>query len=427
MFVVLIPMSKIQARAMSDILYYDPHQLRITVDPPAIGRPGTKTSILMMIYEAVNVYYYKYTIEGMNIVLVNLLVFVILSLMFGMIPAMRDSVSPITIFIMASLSVIPLAYYIGMAIANISAQSNFAVGAILNATFGSIVEIILYFFALKQGLGEMVKAALTGTLLATMLFIPGICMIIGGLKYREQTFNFRSAGISSSLLFVSIAGAYAPSLYQKAYGGHQMSCIGCYGMNETEEVRVGNLGQGMALNCSRCYYDQVHEFQRIEDDPTYEDHTRSLVWFCTIVLPITYVVGLIFTLRTHAHIYDLEDEEDDMGGHADHTGAGPIWSQFKSVTILCVSTVLLAFCAELVVHNVEPFIKKYGIKEEAIGLIMLSLLPDTAEIANGIKFSLGNNIALSIEIGSSKAVQVCLIQIPALVFVSEVFLSGEQR
>lgn len=62
---------------------------------------------------------------------------------------------------------------------SISAQSNFAVGAVVNATFGSITELTFYITALLRGhqaanpcLQEVVKAALTGTLLGCILFIP---------------------------------------------------------------------------------------------------------------------------------------------------------------------------------------------------------------------------------------------------------------
>lgn len=95
-------------------------------------------------------YYYKYTVEGMNIILVNLLAFVLLSLLFGYIPALKATVGSMAVFLMSLLSIVPLAYYIGMAISSISAQSTFAVGAVLNATFGSIVELILYFTALTS-------------------------------------------------------------------------------------------------------------------------------------------------------------------------------------------------------------------------------------------------------------------------------------
>lgn len=69
-----------------------------------------------------------------------------------------------------------------------------------------------------------VVASLTGSLLATMLFIPGICMIIGGVKFKEQRFNWRSAGVGSSLLFVSVAGAFSPSIFQNVFGTHTLSC-----------------------------------------------------------------------------------------------------------------------------------------------------------------------------------------------------------
>lgn len=62
---------------------------------------------------------------------------------------------------------------------SISAQSNFALGAVVNATFGSITELTFYITALLQGnrvankcYEEVVKAALTGTLLGCILFIP---------------------------------------------------------------------------------------------------------------------------------------------------------------------------------------------------------------------------------------------------------------
>ena len=52
---------------------------------------------------------------------------------------------------------------------SISAQSSFAVGAILNATFGSMVEVILFIIMLKKGRDsgqecyqELVKSSLTG-------------------------------------------------------------------------------------------------------------------------------------------------------------------------------------------------------------------------------------------------------------------------
>jgi Ca2+:H+ antiporter len=77
-------------------------------------------------------------------------------------------------FITALMSIVPLAYYIGMAVSSISAQSTFAVGAVLNATFGSMIELILYCSAIKMGtLDELVQSAVTGN-----VFLCLICQVL---------------------------------------------------------------------------------------------------------------------------------------------------------------------------------------------------------------------------------------------------------
>jgi len=407
--VIFIPMAKIQWLSMLQLLKYDPSSIYVIESASDMTESA---DILMCTYQAVNVYYYKYTIEGMNICLVNLMAFVVLAIFLGYIDHLEGTAGKETVFVISLLSVIPLAYYIGMSIANISAQSNFAVGAVLNATFGSIVELILYYQALEKGLKVLVKASLTGTLLATMLFLPGLFMVIGGLKYDEQRFNLRSAGVSSSLLFVSVAGAYSPSLFQLVFGAHRLRC---------PDDQDGLLNATIGNNC---YWRNLDD-QEMETDPVYTEKTRRLVWFCCGLLPLAYIIGLLYTLRTHVHhIFKPPGEDEEEAGH--HLQHGPLWSKLKSISILLVSTILLAFVAELVVSNIEPIIEQVGVSEEAMGLIVVALLPDVAEIINGIQFARQNNIALSIEVGSSLAVQVCLLQMPILVVLSEAFLLKQE-
>ena len=50
------------------------------------------------------------------------------------------------------------------------------------------------------------------------VYFQGICMIVGGLKHSEQRFNMKSAAVSASLLFISIAGAFTPTIFSKTYG-----------------------------------------------------------------------------------------------------------------------------------------------------------------------------------------------------------------
>jgi len=85
-----------------------------------------------------------------------------------------------------------------MAVSSISAQSSLGMGAVINATFGSIIEIILYSVALTQGKGLITEGALIGSFLAGLLLMPGLSMMSGAIKKKEQRFNAKSAGTPNS-------------------------------------------------------------------------------------------------------------------------------------------------------------------------------------------------------------------------------------
>ncbi len=122
-----------------------------------------------------------------QICLKDLMLFVVFTVLIGYVPPFRNlHVHPYAKFCFSLLSIVPLAYYIGMALSSISAQTSLAVGAVLNATFGSIIELILFFNALGKGFTELTVAAVTGGLLGNMLLLPGLSMIVGGIKYRNQ-------------------------------------------------------------------------------------------------------------------------------------------------------------------------------------------------------------------------------------------------
>uniref|UniRef100_A0A8C4HW05 Cation/H+ exchanger protein 1 n=1 Tax=Dicentrarchus labrax TaxID=13489 RepID=A0A8C4HW05_DICLA len=369
LLVFTIPVFKMNARTMTIVLLMAPEDVQIHKLEKTLG---CETRVILCCYQAFNVYYYKYTVQGINIFALNLLPLVVITLIIGYTDREHNYFSAETKFATAIASIIPLSYYIGMGIASISAQSNFAVGAVVNATFGSITEMTFYITALLQGhraatkcYEEIVKAALTGTLLGCILFIPGICMIIGGIKHREQRFNSRSAGVSSALLFISIGGVFAPTLFSKIFG-----------------------------------------------------NLVPLVYTISVLLPTAYLIGLIFTLKTHSHIYDIHIS-DGQDGHA-HVH----WSRWRALAVLIVATVLMACCADISTENIEPILTHSSISQYFIGVTVLAMVPELPEIVNGIQFALQNNISLSLEVGSCIAVQVCMIQIPLLILFNAFYDVG---
>ncbi|XP_077424438.1 uncharacterized protein LOC144053647 isoform X1 [Vanacampus margaritifer] len=385
--VFTIPVAKMNARTLGVILLLPPEEVSVSASFQR-KREGYESRTLLCCYHAANWYYYKYTVDGINVFAVNLLPLVIIALIIGYIDTENQYASSDVKFAIATVSIIPLSYYIGMGIASISAQSNFAVGAVVNATFGSITELTFYITALLRGhraanpcLQEVVKAALTGTLLGCILFIPGICMIIGGLRHREQRFNSRCTGVSSALLFISVGGVFAPTLFSKAYGN--FVCDSC--TNSTSTNTTSNSSGPFV--CRNCHYD-------VNNGTLFHHHVEPLVYTVSALLPVAYIIGLIFTLKTHSHIYDIHVGDRQESGLHQHGGAVVHWSRWRSLLILIMATVLTSACADLATQHIQPILNQPKISQYFIGVTILAMVPEIPEIVNGIQFALQNNISL---------------------------------
>ncbi|GBB98387.1 hypothetical protein RclHR1_03210008 [Rhizophagus clarus] len=470
------------------------------------SRTTPRSGVLLCIYRAFGLQYYKYTYEGINIIFINLMTivfFVIIDDRF-----LKDRFKDYFfateefIFALSLASVIPLSYFIGTAVASISAQSSIGMGAVINATFGSIIEIILYAIALNRGKGKLTEGSIIGSIMAGVLLMPGVSMVSGGLKRKEQKFNSKSAGVTSTMLIMAIIGAFTPTLFFQTYAPYKMSCKPC---DESSLLE----------SCQICSHSEVEP----TETPLYKDHVIPLMYFCATILLLSYLIGLWFSLHTHAslvyqtsqtpqtphehserpqsiyqrlvpvniiqqllphsptflhpqqhqqhhvnsesehlapplprsmsapssaihsilvhnddntinlasvannfhnpqnisfrNVNESEEEEEEVHGHD-----SPNWGKFKSGFILLSCTALYSFIAEILVENVTFVLDHVNTTEKILGLTLFALVPNVTEFLNAMLFSLYGNIALSMEIGSAYALQVCLLQIPAMVAYS---------
>jgi Ca2+:H+ antiporter len=296
----------------------------------------------------------------------------------------------------AFLAIVPLAYIIGTAVGSIALQTNFTIGAMLNAIFGVSIEIILYSSAIRRGgLEQLVQAGVTGSVLGDLLLLPGLSMIFGGIKYKEQRFSPAVAGVSSVLLFISIIGAFTPTISWIVYGGYSFTCDTCTVNSIT-----------MKQECQDCYFGRAIDYDK---SPVYIHSVRPLMYACAAILPLAYLIGLLFTLKTHSYIFEnIESDEKEA----------PTWGKLKSAIILGISITLFSIVSEGLVAVLNPAIASLGINQTFAGLTVMALLPSCAEYVNAISFALHNQIALSLEIGTSSAVQISLIMMPILVAFS---------
>lgn len=258
-----------------------------------------RSMILLCTYRAMGKEYFKYTIGGVNIIFVNTIpmVFFTILLFFCVRPllayfkvhskVLTFLTSDGTIFVLSLASVLPLSYFIGMAVASISTQSSIGMGAVINATFGSIIELILYSLSLTGGRAGLVEGSLIGSILAGVLLMPGVSMCSGATRRKEQKFNARSAGVTSTMLIMAIIGTLTPTIFYQIYGTFQLECDAC-----PPQVSA----PGDSWMCKRCTYEHMPPMK----DPFFQTNVKGLIYACTGILVLSYCIGLWFSLRTHA-------------------------------------------------------------------------------------------------------------------------------
>src|SRR6202453_1170964 len=110
------------------------------------------------------------------------------------------------VFGMAAITIVPLSKIVGSATETLGAYLGPTLGGLLNASMGNAPELIIGIFALKNGLINVVKASLTGSIIGNLLLTLGVAMFAGGLRYPNQRFNVHSARLSMSMMFLAVAG-----------------------------------------------------------------------------------------------------------------------------------------------------------------------------------------------------------------------------
>jgi len=292
-----------------------------------------------------------------------LLVFVPISIfgeMFGL--------SPTLIFVSSCLGIVPLAGLMGKATEYLAERVGVGFGALLNSTFGNACELIISIAALRAGLIDIVKASITGSIIGNVLLVVGASMLAGGMKFETQTFNRVAATTSATLLALAAISLTVPTVFHYcAPGAHA---------NETK------LGLAIA-----------------------------------VVLFITYILGLIFSLKTHKELYS-GPENSEIDAALGVTG----WGVRRSAAVLLVSTVLVALLSECLVHAVEAAAQSLGMTKIFIGVVVVAVIGNAAEHSTAILMAVKNKMDLALQIALGSGSQIALFVAPVLVFLS--FLMG---
>lgn len=403
--VVTVPMARVLVHI---VRHLRAHPLALSFNPVSEFSEqelenADRFSIILCTFRAGGLKYYKYTVDGTNVIILNMMATVVFTIVdFYFLHITSETFR----FVLSLVAVIPLAHYIGQAVASISAQSSMTMGATINAFFSTIVEVFLYLIALKQGKGQLVEGSIIGSVMAGTILLPGLSMCAGALKRKTQRFNPQSTGATSTMLLFSVVGVFSPSMWYLVYGPKIIECdSSCFAPKESISSPL--------LGC-RCWEGQAALHAK---DSIYTDLIRPFAIVCAIGLAVGYIIGLLFTLRTHASLIwatgsEIHDDDEESGHDV------PNWGRKKSYVILLSATWMYAVIAEVLVDSVDVVLRNVNITQKMVGITIFALVPNTTEFLNAISFSINGNVSLSLEIGSAYALQVCLLQIPALVLWS---------
>jgi Ca2+:H+ antiporter len=257
-------------------------------------------------------------------------------------------------FVLAALSLIPLAWLIGEATEHAAEHTGPGIGGFLNATFGNAPELIIALIAVNDGLTEVVRGSLTGSVIGNLLLVLGAALVAGGRGRLDRFSSFLSFALIglATLLFL------IPSI--PSWDG---------------------------------------------SDPD-TDELAQVSAAISVVLLIVYVGVTWYSLRRHHTLHVASDEE--IKG----------WSLRTALGVLAVATVVTAFVAEILVGSLEVFADRVGLTEFFVAAVIVAIVGNAAEHGGAVIVAFRGKIALAAEIALASAAQVAVFLIPAVALLS---------
>jgi Ca2+:H+ antiporter len=276
------------------------------------------------------------------------------------------------LFVASALGVIPTAALMGRATEELATRSGPGIGGLLNVTFGNAPEIIIALFALSAGLHEVVKASLVGSILGNILLVMGAAMFVGGRKRERQWFDRTAANTQSLMLLLACVALMMPAIYELVIGGALPS--------PTDEAT------------------------------RFPSQLESISVGVAIVLLMSYLAGLIFSLRTHRDLFNPEHDEEDHVGEP--------WSVRKAVTALALAGVAVGLMSEILVGSIAEASESIGLSPFFVGIIVVAIVGNAAEHWVAIYFAARDKMDLSVNIAIGSSAQIALFAAPVLVLAS---------
>ena len=281
-------------------------------------------------------------------------------------------------FLASMVAIMPLAFLMGKATEEIALRTGETIGGLLNATFGNAAELIIAgiaVFAAASALGlgtpegdatadtmiQVVQASLIGSILGNLLLVLGLAFVWGGLRFQQQEFAPVQVGSNGSLLMIAVMALVIPTAFHLTTG-------------ESGDLGVVNLSHITA-----------------------------------IILLALYGLFLLFQLRTHVDLFATDGAHHEEESHM---------SNREAIVLLIVSTILVAWMAEILVHSIEEGAESLGFGPLFIGVILLPLFGNAAEHFTAVTVAGKDKMDLSFAIAVGSSTQIAVFVAPLMVLLA---------
>ena len=266
----------------------------------------------------------------------------------------RLGMSEMGLFVLAAVALIPLAWLIGEATEHAARHTGPGIGGFLNATFGNAPELIIALFAVAEGLTEVVRGSLTGSVVGNLLLVLGFSLLFGGKGALDRASTFVSLGL------VALAAALFLVPAVPGWDG------------DPERRSIDLLSLPVSL-----------------------------------VLLVVYIAVTVYALRRH-HELHVSDEPAPIRG----------WTLRVSLAVLAVATVVTAFVAETLVHTLNEFAERAHLSDFFVAAVIVAIVGNAAEHGGAVVVAARGNIKLAAEIALASSAQVAVFLVPAVALLA---------
>jgi Ca2+:H+ antiporter len=265
-------------------------------------------------------------------------------------------VGDVTLFVFAAASLVPLAWLIGEATEHAGEHTGPGIGGFLNASFGNAPELIIALFAVADGLPEVVRGSLTGSIVSNLLLVLGVALAAGAEGGRSL--DRRSLLGQLALVLVAVLLFLIPSV------------PGWTGNPNRHSLAVATLPVAS-------------------------------------VLLLLYLVGTARGLRRHARLHAESGAEGSDG-----------WTLPWALAALAGATAVTAFVSEILINSLDAFSHAVGLSQFFTAAVIVAIVGNAAEHGGAIVIARRGNLRLASEIAVSSAAQVALLVTPAVALLS---------